>query len=106
MPSGRSLTASAIFAGEMAGFLKTMLDSAAQGMKKRMAHPAETGCGPRMPKGSAFCPASRASMRASKSERGCCADGFGEGAGLAFSEGKIEFSVSQSSEGKGGRRAF
>jgi hypothetical protein len=38
----------------------------------------------------------------SKSERGgFCADGFGEGAGLAFSEGKIEFSVSQSSVGKG-----
>src|SRR5882762_9875899 len=55
-----------------------------------------------MPKGSAFCPASRASTRASKSERGgFCADGFGEGAGLAFSEGKIGFSVSQSSVGKG-----
>ncbi len=60
-----------------------------------------------MPKGSAFCPASSKSTRVSKSERGgFCADGFGEGAGLAFSEGKIEFSVSQSSEGKGGGRAF
>src|SRR5712671_8026073 len=59
-----------------------------------------------MPKGSAFCPASRASTRASKSERaGFCADGFTEGAGLAFSEGKMEFSVSQSSVGKGQGRA-
>ena len=32
-------------------------------------------------------------------------DGFDEGAGLAFSEGKIEFSVSQSSVGKGQGRA-
>src|SRR6266478_1374958 len=55
-----------------------------------------------MPKGSAFCPSSTASTRASKSERGgFCAGGFAEGAGLAFSEGKIEFSVSQSGVGKG-----
>jgi hypothetical protein len=93
-------------AGEITGFLKTMLASAAQGTKKRMAQPVGTGWGPRMPKGSAFCPASRASTWESKSERGgFCADGFGEGAGLAFSEGKIEFSVSQSSVGKGEGRA-
>jgi hypothetical protein len=41
--------------------------------------------------------------RRSKSESGgFCADGFGDGAGLAFSEGKIEFSVSQSSAGRAG----
>src|ERR1700722_543960 len=83
-----------------------MLASAAQGMKKRMAQPVGTGWGPRMPKGSSFCPSSRASTRASKSERGgFCAGGFGEGAGLAFSEGKVAFSVSQSSVGKGEERA-
>jgi len=50
---GRSLTAVGNFCRRDGGILKTMLASAAQGMKKRMAQPAETGCGPRMPKGSA-----------------------------------------------------
>ena len=88
------MTASAIFAGETAGFLKTMLASAAQGMKKRMAQPAGTGCGPRMPKGSAFMPARRELARRSKSESGCVFGGKDEAAeSLEFSGGKGGFSV-------------
>ena len=88
------MAASAIFAGEMTGFLKTMLASAAQGMKNRMAHPEATGCGPRIPNGSAFVPARRELARTSKSESGC---GLGvkedEAETLGFSGTKDGFSV-------------
>jgi hypothetical protein len=89
----------------MTGFLKTILASAAQGMKKRMAQPEETGCGPRMPKGSAFVPARRELARTSKSESGWVFGGKDDVAvSLDFSGGKSGFSVRQSSEGKGRNR--
>ena len=85
-PSWRTFTAPAIFAGECAGFLKMMLASTAQGMKKRMAQPDGTGWGPSRPKGSALRPATSALMRASSSRAGCLS--AADAAGFGFPEDK------------------
>ena len=70
-----------------------MLASAAHGMKKRMAQPPETGCGPSSPNGSALRPSNNASMRPSKL-RACLLflARWRDAARLGFSDG-TEFSA-------------
>src|SRR5260370_34386325 len=84
----------------MVGFLKTMLASEAHGTKKRMAQPSGTECGPRMPKGSAFCPARRELARRSKSDCAGCgaaAGAAGESSGFGRTGG---FSRRENNHGK------